>query len=173
MSMGEKEKYGAHIIQHPIEYSLCTGCGSCELLCALYHDGVTGPQHGRIKVKHGELDQIIHKVYTCLQCTDHPCYEACPFKGKAMRINEDGNVYIVEEACVGCGLCAKNCKSEVPVINLVKSSDRTKRKGKKCDLCYGRPGGPLCIEVCPSKCLGLSTDELPYEINERGECVVK
>lgn len=155
--------FGPHIVQYPKEYSLCTGCGSCELMCSLIHDGVTGPEHGRIKVRHGKLTKIVHSIEACQQCEDHPCYEACPLKDKAMKINEYGIVYIVEEACIGCGKCAKFCKCSPSRINLVRSKERTLRKGKKCDLCYGRPGGPACIEFCPSKCLGLSTDPLPYE----------
>ena len=45
-----------HIVQYPDEYSHCIGCSSCELFCALVHDGVTGPCHGGIKVELGRLE---------------------------------------------------------------------------------------------------------------------
>ena len=98
-----------HIVQYPDAYSHCIGCSSCELFCALAHDGVTGPCHGGIKLELGRLDQLKHTVYVCEHCEDHPCYEACPKKDKAMCVDENGTVYINEDECIGCGLCAKKC----------------------------------------------------------------
>ena len=99
-----------HIIQYPDEYSHCIGCSSCELFCSLSHDGVTGPCHGGIKLELGKLSTLIHKVSVCEHCEDHPCYEACPKKDKAMCVDENGTVYINEAECIGCGLCARACK---------------------------------------------------------------
>ena len=162
-----------HIVQYPRTYSQCTGCHSCELACSLTHEGVTGPDYGRIFCQLGDLKTMIHTVVSCQHCDDHPCYNACPKKDKAMCIDENGIVYINEEFCIGCGLCQKNCKYTPSRINLVKSKDKSKRKAKKCDLCRNRQEGPACVQYCPALCLGVSTDDLPYEINERGECVVK
>lgn len=153
----------SHIIQYPKEYSLCTGCHSCEMVCSLVHDGVVGPGRGRIVSYLGDIREMIHTIAACEQCEDHPCYDACPKKDKAMCIDsETGIVYINEEECIGCGLCAKKCKLEPSRINMVKSKDRSKRKAKKCDLCRGREGGPVCIEHCPAKCIGLSDGKGAY-----------
>ena len=158
-----------HIIQYCKEYSLCTGCHSCELMCALTHDGITGPTHNRIWCELGKIDEMIHHIYACQHCDDHPCYEACPKKDKAMCIDtETGVVYINENECIGCGLCAKKCKFTPSRINLIKDKDRKKRKAKKCDLCRGRKEGPACVEHCPARCIGLSNEPLPYETDEKG-----
>jgi Fe-S-cluster-containing dehydrogenase component len=96
-----------------------------------------------------------------MHCDDHPCYEKCPKKGEAMKIDDDGIVYVVEEACIGCGLCARNCKYTPTRINLVKSADKTKRKAKKCDLCRTREEGPACVQWCPVRCIGVKGDPMP------------
>lgn len=164
--MSDKETtgtYGRHIVKGPVEYSLCTGCTSCEMVCSLLHEGAVSPSCNRIFLQPGPTKTMIHDVLTCQQCLDHPCYEACPLKGSAMCIDENGIVYIDEERCIGCGLCQKACKFEPSRINMVKSRDKTKRKAKKCDLCRQRPEGPACVEYCPARCLAVSdTEPLPW-----------
>lgn len=164
-----ERKFGNHVIQHPYEYSVCTGCASCQTVCGLLHDGCVGPSHGCIRVQFGDLDHMYHTILACQHCEDHPCYNACPKKDKAMRIDENNIVYIVEEECIGCGLCAKACVFKPSRIVV----DRKARKAKKCDLCRTREGGPLCVEHCPVRVLGLSEEPLPYEINDKGEVKAK
>jgi Fe-S-cluster-containing hydrogenase component 2 len=151
------EKLGNHIVQYPAEYSLCLGCQSCDLVCSLIHDGVTGPAHGRIKMAMPDFKQLRFQILACQQCAEHPCYDACPKKGHAMCIDKQGIVYIQEEFCVGCGLCARACRYTPSRITL----DQTEHKARKCDLCRERPGGPACVEYCPVRCLGLSDDPQP------------
>jgi Fe-S-cluster-containing hydrogenase component 2 len=148
-------KFGRHIVQYPAEISLCAGCSACEIVCSLVHDGLVGPAYRRIFVERGTRS-MISTIYSCQHCEDHPCYNACPRKDQAMCIDENGIVYINEEHCIGCKLCIKACVFDPPRINYVKSSDKTKRKAKKCDLCRTRPEGPACIEFCQVSCIGLS-----------------
>ena len=163
-------EYGAHVVQYPPEYSVCTGCKSCQLLCSLKQDGVTGPQHGGIRVQHGELDHMYHTVLACLHCTDHPCYEACPKKDIAMCLDAETNiVFINQKECVGCGACCKACKCEPSRV----IRDNNNRKAKKCDLCRDRDQGPLCVRYCPARVLGISKNPVPYEINREGVFVEK
>jgi Fe-S-cluster-containing dehydrogenase component len=93
-----------------------------------------------------------------MHCDDHPCYEKCPKKDKAMLIDDSGIVYINEDECIGCGLCVKACPYGPPRINMVKSKDKKQRKAKKCDLCRNRPEGPACVEWCPVRCIGVSDE---------------
>lgn len=152
-----------YIAKCPPEYSVCTGCGSCEMVCALLHDGVVGPGRNRVFVEQGSTHKLIFNVFTCQQCEDAPCYEACPLKDKAMYKDERGIVCINEDACIGCGKCQRACKFKPSRINLVKSKDKKKRKAKKCDLCKHRPEGPACVEYCPAMCLELNDKVLPWE----------
>lgn len=161
-----KEDFGKHIVKCPPEYSMCTGCASCEMVCSMVHDQLVSPSYNRIFLQLGPTTTMIHDVFTCMQCADHPCYEACPLKDKAMCINEKGIVIVKEEECIGCGKCRQACKFTPPRINIVKSKDKTKRKAKKCDLCSERAEGPSCVQYCPARCLALSGEPLPWESDD-------
>ncbi|MDR1712661.1 MAG: 4Fe-4S dicluster domain-containing protein [Coriobacteriales bacterium] len=152
--------YGPHIVQYPKEYSLCAGCTSCEIACSLTHDGVVGPRYNRIFLVRG-TSSMIHEVAACMHCSDHPCYEACPEQGQAMTLDANNMVRIAEEFCTGCGRCMKACVFEPARINLVKSKVASKRSAKKCDLCAWRAEGPACIQYCPVRCIGLSSNPVP------------
>ena len=152
----ELKDYGNHIVQYAPEYSFCAGCESCSIMCGLIHEGFTGPGNSRIRVNLGTRS-LEHEILACQQCNDHPCYDACPKKGEAMKIDEEtGVVYIVEEFCIGCGLCAKNCKFQPTRIAMKKDKVRKQWKAVKCDLCRGNPEGPQSIKWCPVQCIGLS-----------------
>ncbi len=153
----ELANYGNHIVQYSPDYSFCTGCESCSILCGLTHEGFTGPGNSRIRIDLGTRS-MVHTVLACQQCNDHPCYDACPKKGQAMKIDEKGIVYIEEEFCIGCGLCARACKFQPSRIAMKKNKDRKQWKAVKCDLCRNRPEGPACIQYCPARCIGLSED---------------
>jgi Fe-S-cluster-containing hydrogenase component 2 len=157
-----------HVIQYPIEYAMCSGCQACEIVCALTHDGANSPQYNRVFFQQGPLKTMIHTVLSCQHCEEHPCYEACPNKDEAMCLDENGIAYIVEEFCVGCGLCRRDCAFDPPRINLVKSKDRSKRKAKKCDLCRAREEGPACVQWCVSRCLGMSDVPMPEIVKVEG-----
>lgn len=162
----DTEQYGRHIVQYPANISFCAGCSSCEIVCGLVHEGVSSPSVNRIFLERGERQSLVHKILTCQHCTDHPCYEKCPKKDAAMCIDENGIVYINEENCIGCGLCAKACTFKPSRINFVKNKDKKKRKARKCDLCRTRPEGPACIEYCQVRCIGLSDQPVPTKLAE-------
>ncbi len=161
---GQKsEKYSNHIVQYPTDVSVCAGCTSCEAVCALVHDGMVSPSLSRIQLERGTIS-LMHTIWSCQQCKDHPCYEACPKKDKAMLIDEErGIAYVNRDECVGCGLCVKACPFEPKRIRL----DLSKPRGKaiKCDMCRERPEGPACVEYCQVRCIGKSEDPVPQADN--------
>ena len=57
----ELEQYGNHIVQYSPEYSLCSGCVSCMVMCGLTHEGYTGRGNGRIQV---DLDAANAALFT-------------------------------------------------------------------------------------------------------------
>jgi Fe-S-cluster-containing hydrogenase component 2 len=151
-----KKTFGRHIVQYDPDYSLCTGCSTCEIVCGLLHDGCAGPGSRRIIVQK-DATQLIHKVYPCMQCADHPCYDACPPKVSAMKIDAaSGVVYVDAEKCIGCGRCVKACPFTPKRIHI-----GAKGKAVKCDLCIGRAEGPACVGRCNAMCIGLSDQEMP------------
>ncbi len=150
------EELGRHIIQWDPDISLCTGCGACEIVCSLIHEGVSGSRSRRIFFEHDSV-QLMHKVYACQQCLDHPCYNACPKKDSAMCIDPETDiVYVNQDACIGCGLCVRACPFEPKRLQLNRN-----KKAVKCDLCRGRENGPACIEYCQCLAIGMSDDEPP------------
>ncbi|MDR0851917.1 MAG: 4Fe-4S binding protein [Clostridiales Family XIII bacterium] len=145
-----------HIIQYDQDISLCSGCSGCEVVCGLIHERKTGPAARRIFV-HKDSVQMIHTVYTCQQCAEHPCFDACPKKIGAMQIDEaTGIVYVDQEKCIGCGLCVKACPFEPKRMQV-----GVNKKAQKCDLCRDRAEGPACIAECQVMCLGMSDEPIP------------
>ena len=149
-----ENSFGRHIVQFPADFSLCAGCGTCEAVCGLTHDGVTGPLIKRIfLVRDTTMTGDMHKVFSCQQCADRPCYEACPKKGEAMCVDSvSGVVYVEQGLCVGCGLCVEACPFVPKRISLHPDSPRV---ALKCDLCRLRPEGPACVEFCQVRCIGV------------------
>ena len=123
---------------------LCTGCGTCELMCSLSHDGVTGPVRSRLQIAYHPFDDLVDSCL-CRQCDSPACYLACPLADEALCVDGlSGARYVNEEACNGCGSCVEACPFEPSRIRL----DGEKEVAFKCDLCRGREGGPVCVEYC-------------------------
>lgn len=156
--MEQTRPLGKHIVQYSGTYSFCAGCNSCEAICGLMHDGVVSPSYNRLFVERGGTRDMVCHLKSCQQCLDHPCYEACPKKDAAMCVDENGITYVQEENCVGCGACQRACVYEPARINLSAAHKKKERKSKKCDLCRTRENGPACVEYCPVRCLGVSTE---------------
>ncbi len=146
------------VVQYSPEVSLCAGCNACEIVCALVHEGKTGPSLRRIFL---ERDTVLmnHRIYACQHCSNHPCYDACPKKEVAMFLDEEnGIVFINPQGCIGCKLCVKACPFEPKRINFDKAS----KKAVKCDLCRTRAKGPACVEYCQVRCIGVSGEPSPF-----------
>lgn len=129
----------------------CTGCGVCELACALYHEGGCNPGLSRIHLINDSFTGS-HRVEVCVQCFSPSCYYICPVN--AVEIDpETGARYINEEKCVGCGKCVEACPlmPEKQIIRFKKVDDR--KIFFKCDLCKDRVEGPICVELCPASAL--------------------
>lgn len=156
--MKQTRVLGRHVVQYSGDYSFCAGCNSCEAVCSLVHDGVVSPSYSRVILERGGTRDMVCHIRSCQHCFDHPCYEACAKKDLAMCVDGDGIAYVNEAECVGCGMCEKACVFEPSRINLSAAHKRKGRKSKKCDLCRTREDGPACVEYCPVRCLGISTE---------------
>jgi Fe-S-cluster-containing hydrogenase component 2 len=129
--------------------SVCAGCGVCEVMCSLYHEGVLGPALARSHVVRRPFTAE-HGYDVCRQCSSPSCYLACPLKDKAMRVDwTTGATYVDEDECTGCGICTRACPFDPPRIKM----NAEKNVAFKCDLCRGREAGPLCVEYCPFQAL--------------------
>ena len=47
------------------------------------------------------------------------CWHACPFPSEAIIFDKLGRAVVMEEECVGCGLCEHVCLTDVPAIRVV------------------------------------------------------
>jgi CRP-like cAMP-binding protein/Pyruvate/2-oxoacid:ferredoxin oxidoreductase delta subunit len=127
-----------------IDLEKCTRCDQCVRACSDAHDGVT-----RLVREGLRFDKYLVPT-SCRHCRDPLCMIGCPV-GSIRRRNSLETV--IEDWCVGCGLCARNCPfgnitmHELPITGAQKAVV-TKRKATSCDLCSGLPE-PSCVYACP------------------------
>ncbi len=131
----------------------CTGCGLCDLMCSLYHEGEQGQALSRGSLVGDRLTSE-YTFHVCWQCSSPAeCYEACPTQGEALIVDgATGTTYIDPQECNNCGLCIEACPLDPPRIKPHPVKDIS----FKCDLCRGRAEGPICIEYCSFDALTLA-----------------
>jgi Fe-S-cluster-containing hydrogenase component 2 len=129
----------------------CTGCGACELACVLYHENSSNLALSRIHLIYDGFAGD-HVAEICVQCYAPSCYHACPV-GAVQIDSETGTTFIDEDKCIGCGKCVEACPLMPEKLIIRYKIIDGKRKYFKCDLCRGRPEGPVCVEVCPASAL--------------------
>jgi len=133
-----------------LDLEKCTRCDACVNACADAHDGVTRLVRDGLR-----FDQYLVAT-SCRQCRDPLCMVGCPV-GSIRRRNS--LEVIIEDWCIGCGLCARNCP--YGNINLhpfeVLADDpehagrkkaTVKQKATSCDLCTHLKE-PSCVYACP------------------------
>jgi CRP-like cAMP-binding protein/Fe-S-cluster-containing dehydrogenase component len=128
----------------------CTRCDACVNACADAHDGVT-----RLVREGLRFDQYLVAT-SCRQCRDPLCMVGCPV-GSIRRRNS--LEVIIEDWCIGCGLCARNCPyGNINLHPFEVMADDPERPGRKkavvkqkatsCDLCTHLQE-PSCVYACP------------------------
>jgi len=125
----------------------CTGCGVCELVCALKREKVYNPQRSRIKIL--RLYRLVNMSTVCRLCKNPPCIIACPIDC-LIQSEKTGVIMVDEDKCDGCGWCIKACPYGAIVLNPEKETIMI------CDLCDGEPP---CVEWCPEEALNLVTQK--------------
>ncbi|MBM3549007.1 MAG: cyclic nucleotide-binding domain-containing protein [Alphaproteobacteria bacterium] len=166
-----------------IDESLCVRCDNCEKACAETHSGIS-----RLDREAGPTFATIHVPTSCRHCEHPHCMKDCP--PDALSRTKEGEVFINEETCIGCGNCERNCPYGVihmaqpaapkPSLfswilfasgpgpgNSIKGEGA--KKAVKCDLCKGLDGGPACVRACPTGAASRVHPQLLFDlIKERG-----
>ena len=128
----------------------CTRCDACVTACADAHDGVTRLVRDGLR-----FDKYLVAT-SCRQCRDPLCMVGCPV-GSIRRRNS--LEVIIEDWCIGCGLCARNCPyGNINLHPFEVMADDPERPGRKkavvlpkatsCDLCTHLQE-PSCVYACP------------------------
>ena len=146
-----------------IDVDRCLTCRECEVACSLHHEDECNPSLSRIRIEFDDFYPGLPAILVCKQCDWPACVYACMSRWDepAMSIDERTGARTIDAAkCRGCGACVRACPltPERQVINS-KAAGR-KRIYFKCDLCFSRPEGPVCVEICPGGALQfVPTDE--------------
>ncbi len=133
-----------------LDLERCTRCDACVKACADAHDGVTRLIRDGLR-----FDKYLVAT-SCRQCRDPLCMVGCPV-GSIRRRNS--LEVIIEDWCIGCGLCAKNCPYgninmhpfntfEDDPSNPGRQVAVVKQKAAGCDLCTDLKE-PSCVYACP------------------------
>jgi Fe-S-cluster-containing dehydrogenase component len=125
----------------------CTGCGTCELICAIKKENAYNPHCSRIKIL--RLYQLANMAIACRLCENPPCVIACPLDC-LVQSEKTGAILVNEEKCDCCGWCIQACPYGAIMVNPEKETVMM------CDLCGG---DPQCVEWCPEEALELVTEE--------------
>ncbi len=138
-----------------IDESLCVGCDQCETACASTHSGVS-----RLDRKAGPSFYSLHLPTSCRHCEHPHCMRDCP--PNAIHRMPNGEVFINDETCIGCGNCEENCPYGVIQMAdldprpgflqrlLKRAAPEVAKTAVKCDMCKDLKAGPACVAACPT-----------------------
>ncbi|MDC0743504.1 cyclic nucleotide-binding domain-containing protein [Polyangium mundeleinium] len=140
-----------------IDLETCVRCGHCAWGCAEMHGEARIVRRGdkmvaRVEAR-SEAPRSLLLPNSCQHCANPSCMIDCPTG--AIGREPDGEVFIREALCTGCGACAKACPWDN--IQMAARPAETPRPAGgaypdvavKCDLCRGYEG-PACVQVCPT-----------------------
>lgn len=142
-----------------IDQDTCVRCGHCAWSCAELHGVSRLVRRGdkvitRLAVT-GQRPRSLGLPNSCQHCKNPVCMIDCPTG--AIGRDPEGEVFIREELCTGCGNCAKACPWE-NIRMAERTGDVRHEPGPgtsaevavKCDLCRDYDG-PACVQACPTE----------------------
>ena len=169
-----------------VDTSICTGCKACQVACKEWNalDGekphFTGDSYdntGSLSATNWRRVRFIEQFTpdrtqgrwlfmsdSCKHCNEAGCMEACPVNA-IIRRPDTGNVFILQDACIGCRYCVAACP--FGVISYSKMDNKV----HKCTLCDDRIHAGLetaCAKACPTDSITFGeVDELRAKANAR------
>lgn len=130
-----------------IDLEKCTRCQECVNACSVSHRGTT-----RLILEGNRFDRYLIPS-ACRSCHDPACLVGCPVDAIHRRppdtrySRKASSAIVIEDHCIGCGLCAFNCP--FGSIHMSNHKNSTARLATNCDLCESLDGRPRCVYGCP------------------------
>jgi Fe-S-cluster-containing dehydrogenase component/CRP-like cAMP-binding protein len=141
-----------------IDDEVCVRCGHCSWACADAHaDGVSRLIRRGEKVTVRDPSDGSRRALvvpgSCQHCKHPACMLECPTG--AIGRDGDGQVFVREELCIGCGQCVRACPWGT--VQMAPRNAEARRRlplasamvAVKCDACHQLPGGAACVRACP------------------------
>lgn len=141
-----------------IDLSTCVRCGHCAWACEDMYGVSRLVRRGDkvvARVREDEAPQSLLLPNSCQHCENPACLVDCPTG--AIGREPEGEVFIREALCTGCGACAKACPWDN--IQMAPRPPGAPRPGGlaseyadvavKCDECRDFES-PACVSACPT-----------------------
>jgi len=136
-----------------IDLERCTRCDDCTRGCIDRHGTETHGIPIPRMLRDGRRFANYMVATACRSCATPHCMEGCPVdaihRGKHLQI-------VIEDHCIGCGLCASNCPYGSIFIAPNEHSAHVMEpqpKAATCDLCDAKGErdipSPTCVTSCP------------------------
>jgi Fe-S-cluster-containing hydrogenase component 2 len=154
-----------------LDLKSCTRCDECTRACADSHDG-----NARL-LREGLRFGDFLVATSCRSCHKPYCMEGCPVD--AIHRRGEHLEVVIENHCIGCGLCEKNCP--YGAIHMAPRNTLNPaaaaypegnpqltavRRAVNCDLCGGNE--PFCVQACPHEAAyRMSGPDLLNEVLDR------
>jgi len=120
-------------VQLATKDELCSGCRTCQLVCALQNFSENNPKFAVIRIVGHFPKPGRYEVAVCDECG--ACRDVCPVEA---IFEEDGHLEIHSDICTGCQSCVAACPKGVIAMHATWSSPF------KCVHCGA------CAEYCPT-----------------------
>ena len=130
----------------------CTGCGKCEVACAMTWFKTEDRELSRIRISEPLSADDHYRITVCTQMGN--CIDVCPVL--ALKRAKNGVVQLNKKLCVGCLSCVGFCPKQAMFYH----ADHV--EPFKCVSC-GK-----CVEACPEDALYLQeTEDAPASVTDR------
>jgi Fe-S-cluster-containing hydrogenase component 2 len=154
--MSEYTEQGLYEARNMLVLNLdcCTRCDDCTRGCIERHGTESHGVPLTRMLRDGRRFGDYMVATACRSCATPHCMEGCPVdaihRGKHMQI-------VIEDHCIGCGLCASNCPYGsifiAPNEQHHSNGVAVRRKAAACDLCDSKgelaTASPHCVSSCP------------------------
>jgi CRP-like cAMP-binding protein/Fe-S-cluster-containing dehydrogenase component len=133
-----------------LDLESCTRCDECTRACSDTHEGIT-----RLIREGMRFDKFL-VASSCRSCLDPYCLVGCPVDAIHRRPRQDNEralEIVIEDKCIGCGLCSRNCPYGNITMHPVEGGVVNREfRATTCDLC--RDVVPAnqqtsCVYACP------------------------